>query len=80
MLSYREHEAPPQKQCGPKLKLTKQADIDEAMAVGARGYLVKPVEHADLIAEVIKLIAEARIAYPVEIVVPCFRTRGFRLM
>jgi DNA-binding NarL/FixJ family response regulator len=62
------------------LKLTKQADIDEAMAVGAQGYLVKPVDNADLIAEVIKLIAEARIAYPVEIVVPWFRTTGFRLM
>ena len=52
MLGYGQHEAPPQKQW-PKLKLTKQADIDEAMAVGAQGCLVKPVDNADLIAEVI---------------------------
>lgn len=45
-------------------------DKDEARSAGAQGYLVKPVDMADLIDEVVKLIAEARIAYPVDIVVP----------
>ena len=44
-----------------------QKDRDEATAAGAQGYLVKPVGLEALIAEVSKLIAEARIAYPVEV-------------
>ena len=47
-----------------------QTDKDEARLAGAQGNLVKPVETNDLIAEVVKLIAEARIAYSVEVIVP----------
>ena len=47
-----------------------QKDKDDAREAGAQGYLVKPVENDYLIAEVVKLIAEAKIAYPLEIIVP----------
>lgn len=43
-----------------------QKDKDEAKAAGAQGYLVKPVHLDALIGEVARLIAEARVAYPVE--------------
>lgn len=47
-----------------------QKDKDNAREAGAQGYLVKPVPNDDIIAEVAKLIAEARIAYPVDILIP----------
>ena len=47
-----------------------QKDKEAARLAGAQGYVVKPAETADLVAEIVKLIAEARIAYPVEIVIP----------
>jgi DNA-binding response OmpR family regulator len=39
-----------------------QKDKDEARLAGAQGYLVKPVGMDDLIAEVVRLIKEARVA------------------
>lgn len=39
-----------------------------AREAGAQGYLVKPVEQADLVAEVVRLIDEARIAEPVAVI------------
>lgn len=47
-----------------------QADKDRATASGAQGYLVKPVDSNDLITEVIRLIAEAKIAFPVAVYLP----------
>ena len=44
------------------------SDKEAARLSGAQGYLVKPVANADLIAEVIRLIAESKIARPLAIV------------
>ena len=41
------------------------ADKQEARDAGAQGYLTKPEGISDLIVEVAKLIAEAKIAFPV---------------
>lgn len=41
-----------------------QADKDAARLSGAQGYLVKPASGDDLVAEVVRLIAESQIAYP----------------
>lgn len=46
------------------------SDKEEARLAGAQGYLVKPVPNEDLIKEVARLIAEAKIAIPVKVVVP----------
>lgn len=46
------------------------ADKREAREAGAQGYLTKPMGIADLVDEVAKLIAEARIAFPVGIDLP----------
>ena len=46
------------------------ADKREAREAGAQGYLTKPLGIADLVDEVAKLIAEARIAFPVGIDLP----------
>jgi DNA-binding response OmpR family regulator len=46
------------------------ADRERARAAGAQGYLVKPVLDDQLIAEVIRIIAESRIAVPVAVVPP----------
>lgn len=45
-------------------------DLDKARArdAGAQGYLVKPVDQADLIAEVVRLIDETQVAKPVAII------------
>ena len=47
-------------------------DIDkrEARAAGAQGYLTKPDGISELVEEVAKLIAEARIAFPVAVDLP----------
>lgn len=45
-----------------------QSDKDAARESGADGYLVKPVPNAELIIEVVRLIAESKIAYPVYLV------------
>lgn len=42
-----------------------EADKQEARDAGAQGYLTKPEGIADLVDEVDRLIAEARIAFPV---------------
>lgn len=46
------------------------SDKEEARSAGAQGYLVKPVKNEELIIEVARLIAEAKIAVPVKVVVP----------
>ena len=46
------------------------ADKQEARDAGAQGYLTKPEGISDLVDEVAKLIAEARIAFPVAIDFP----------
>lgn len=43
---------------------------EDARLSGAQGYLVKPVANEELIAEVVRLIADAKIAFPVAIVPP----------
>ena len=47
-------------------------DSDKARArdAGAQGYLVKPVRESELQAEVVRIIAEAKVAFPVAIVPP----------
>ncbi|HEV2826644.1 MAG TPA: response regulator [Pyrinomonadaceae bacterium] len=47
-------------------------DSDKARArdAGAQGYLVKPVRESELLAEVVRIIAEAKVAFPVAIVPP----------
>ena len=45
-------------------------DKEAARLAGAQGYLVKPAENDALIAEVVRLIAEAKVAIPIKIVVP----------
>lgn len=47
-----------------------EADKEAARLSGAQGYLVKPADGEQLIAEVIRLIAESKIAIPVKIIVP----------
>lgn len=44
-----------------------ESDKQHARDAGAQGYLVKPEGISSLVAEVAKLIAEARIAFPVAI-------------
>ena len=46
------------------------ADKESARSAGAQGYLVKPVANEELIDEVARLIAESRIARPVELNLP----------
>ena len=46
------------------------ADKQEARDAGAQGYLIKPDGIANLVEEVGKLIAEARIAFPVAVDLP----------
>lgn len=45
------------------------SDKENARSAGAQGYLVKPVANEDLIDEVARLIAESRLAEPVEVLV-----------
>jgi DNA-binding response OmpR family regulator len=47
-----------------------ESDKVKARIAGAQGYLVKPVENDELVAEVVRLIAAAQIAVPVALVVP----------
>lgn len=44
-----------------------EADKENARKAGAQGYLVKPVENAQLISEVIRLIAQSKIAEPIRV-------------
>ncbi len=46
------------------------SDKQRAKDAGAQGYLIKPVLGDQLLAEIARIIAEARIAFPVEIVPP----------
>ena len=45
-----------------------ESDKESARVSGAQGYLVKPAGGDELVAEVSRLIAEAKIAHPVKIV------------
>ena len=45
-----------------------EADKKEARNAGAQGYLVKPVENEELVAEVISLIAQSKIVKPIRVV------------
>jgi CheY-like chemotaxis protein len=45
------------------------SDKENARSAGAQGYLVKPVANDDLISEVARLIAESKIAKPVQLIV-----------
>ncbi len=47
-----------------------ESDKEAARLSGAQGYLVKPADGDHLIAEVVRIIAESKIAVPVKIVVP----------
>lgn len=47
-----------------------QSDKDNARLAGAQGYLVKPTANEEVITEVARLIADAKIAVPVKVVVP----------
>jgi CheY-like chemotaxis protein len=47
-----------------------ESDKQRAKNAGAQGYLVKPVLNDQLLAEVVRVIAEARIAFPVAVVPP----------
>lgn len=51
-----------------------EADKESARASGAQGYLVKPAGVDELIDEVARLIAEAKIAHPVKVIT----ARNFR--
>ena len=44
-----------------------ESDKQHAQEAGAQGYLVKPEGLSELVSEVAKLIAEARIAFPIAI-------------
>lgn len=48
----------------------READQKEARDSGAQGYLIKPSGITDLVAEIAKLIAEAKIAFPVAVDLP----------
>ena len=47
-----------------------EADKQRAREAGAQGYLVKPVLEGELVAEVVRIIAEAKVAFPVAVVPP----------
>ncbi len=47
-----------------------ETDKEAARLSGAQGYLVKPAGGDRLTAEVVRLVAEAKIAIPVALVVP----------
>jgi DNA-binding response OmpR family regulator len=47
-----------------------EADKEAARLSGAQGYLVKPADGDHLIAEVVRIIAESKIAIPLKVVVP----------
>ena len=47
-----------------------EADKQGARDAGAQGYLTKPDGISDLVEEVAKLIAEAKIAFPLSVVLP----------
>ena len=47
-----------------------ETDKQKAHEAGAQGYLIKPLGISDLVDEVAKLIAEAKIAFPVAIDLP----------
>ena len=47
-----------------------EADKQEARDAGAQGYLIKPTGISDLVVEVAKLIADAKIAFPVAVDLP----------
>ena len=47
-----------------------ESDKQRAKDAGAQGYLVKPVLADELLAEVVRIIAEAKIAFPVAVVPP----------
>jgi len=51
----------------PSFSIQAQQDARDA---GAQGYLVKPSDIADLADEVARLIAEAKIAFPVAVDLP----------
>jgi DNA-binding response OmpR family regulator len=46
------------------------ADKESARCAGAQGYLTKPVSNDDLIAEVVRLIADSKIAIPIALELP----------
>ncbi len=46
------------------------SDKEDARLAGAQGYLVKPVDNDALIDEVVRLIAESKLAISVELAVP----------
>jgi DNA-binding response OmpR family regulator len=47
-----------------------ETDKQKARDAGAQGYLIKPLGISDLVDEVARLIAEAKIAFPVAIDLP----------
>ena len=47
-----------------------ESDKQRALDLGAQGYVVKPALDNELVTEVARLIAEAKIAFPVAIVPP----------
>jgi CheY-like chemotaxis protein len=47
-----------------------ESDKQQARDAGAQGYLVKPTGMSELVEEVAKLIAEAKIAFPVAVDLP----------
>lgn len=47
-----------------------EADKENARIAGAQGYLVKPVEIDALVAEVARLIANAKVGEPIALIVP----------
>ena len=46
------------------------SDKVRARDAGAQGYLVKPVRESELVAEIVRIIAEAKLAFPVAVVPP----------
>ena len=47
-----------------------EADKEAARSSGAQGYLVKPADSDQLIAEVVRLISDSKIAKPLKLVMP----------
>ena len=47
-----------------------ESDKENARIAGAQGYLVKPVDIDELVAEVARLIADAQLAEPIALIVP----------